>query len=160
MNEEYNDTLELPMLPEEQIELTKKRNKRIFRIKWVLIFILFFSGFIMTDMVHVWYHEHAHAAIYDEYGVKYTYGWKFDGLAIAFYVQTNDSSIRNCNEVCISLQMENELISYNIAYVFYGTWILFFIYLVKCFWEDIIKQYELYNRNEKYKDQRNLEANT
>jgi len=93
--------------------------------------------FIISDLTHVWYHEKVHAAIYDQYKVKYNYGWKFDNLLLVFFVESNDT--RNCDVVCQSLQMENEIYSYNLAYIFYSLWILAFIYLIIKFWSDFQK---------------------
>jgi hypothetical protein len=126
---------------------------KLFKLKWTIIFVMFFMFFICIDLIHVYYHEQVHAAIYSNYNVKYDYGWKIDGIALVFYVQTNDS--RNCDQVCRSLQMENEIFSYNIAYVFYGAFMLFLIYLIKCYFDDVknrlIKEQEAqYGTMEKY----------
>jgi hypothetical protein len=123
---------DLPVPPNINL-IARKRTK----VKWIFLFIMFFLLFISTDVTHVWYHEKVHAAIYDMYDVKYNYGWKLEGVAIAFYVQADD--MRNCDVVCMSLQMENEIYAYNIAYIFYGIWMIFFIYLIKCTWDDYIK---------------------
>ena len=116
----------------------RSRNKQIFKIKWALITVFFFAMFIGIDVAHVWYHEKVHAAIYDMYGISYTHGWKFEGAIIAFYVQSDD--ISNCDVVCRSLQMENEIIAYNQAQIYYSLWMILFLYLLKCIFDDIRKE--------------------
>ena len=111
--------------------------KKIFNAKWISLFAIFIILFISLDMIHVYYHEHAHGAIYDAYNVKYTYGWDMEGIAIGFFTQTNDS--RNCDVICESLQIENEIYSYNQAYIFYSLWMILFVYLVKCFFDDSMR---------------------
>ena len=114
---------------------TQKRNKKLLKAKWITLFIMFIVAFVTADLTHVYYHEGVHAAIYDAYNVDYTYGWRFGWTAITFYVQTNDAS--NCNEICQSLQIENEIVSYNQSFIFYGVWIIFTLYLIKCFFDDM-----------------------
>jgi len=96
---------------------------------------MFFLLCISLDLSHVWYHEHAHGAIYDAYGVDYEYGWEMDGVILTFYVYTSDA--RKCNETCEALQMENEIYTYNLRSIFYSIWMIFFIYLLKCFYDDL-----------------------
>jgi hypothetical protein len=122
----------------------KKKEKIFFKLKWSLIFIFFFSFFIISDFTHVYYHEQVHAAIFDSYNVEYTYGWEFRGALLAFYVASNDT--RNCDAMCMGLQMENEIVSYNLAYIFYSLWIIMFIYLIKCYVKDFYQYAERINR--------------
>lgn len=118
-------------------EYKMTHDKYLFRLKWTLIIIFFLTMFIGLDLTHVWYHEHAHAAIFDAYGVDYTYGWQFQGMILQFYVQANDTS--KCNETCMALQMESEIYTYNLAWIFYSLWMMLFIYLIKCFFDDVDK---------------------
>lgn len=119
-----------------QYEIAKE-DKKLFKLKWILIFIFYFIFFIGIDGMHVYYHEKTHAAIYDVYKVNYSYGWSVQDIVfIAFYVETNDSSMRNCDETCMALQIESEIYTYNLAWIFYSIWIIFFLYLLKCFFED------------------------
>jgi len=128
MEEEYNN---IPNIEEQpRIDYNK-----IFKIKWWTIGFMFVIIFMAADLTHVFYHESTHAAIYDSYGVDYTYGWKMSWTGITFYVQTDDAS--RCDVVCQSLQLENEIFSYNQVYIFYGLWLIFFIYLAKHFFEDM-----------------------
>jgi hypothetical protein len=121
-------------------EYNKRQSKKVLQLKWAFIFTMFFLMFIVTDIAHVWYHEKVHATIYDQYNVKYNYGWKFEGVALVFYVESND--MRNCDVVCMSLQMENEIYAYNLAYIFYSLWMIFFVYLIKCVWDEVIKKHD------------------
>ena len=114
------------------------KRKRAMKFKWFLLCAMFFILFISIDSAHIWYHEKVHAAIFDTYNVEYTHGWKFEGVAIAFYVEAQDT--RNCDVVCMSLQMESEIYTYNLAYIYYGIWFIFFIYLMKCFLQDVHDQ--------------------
>ena len=129
----------IPIPQPTQLE-EKKLKRKLLLLKWSTILFMFFMFFIVIDAAHIYFHEKVHAAIYDSYGVEYTYGWKFEGVAIVFYVATEDAS--KCDVVCQSLQMENEIYSYNIAYIFYAMWMIFFIYMMKCLWEDTTKKWQ------------------
>ena len=123
------------------IESKEQIIKGIFKRKWICLFICFIIFFVGIDLTHVYYHEHAHGAIYDQYNVNYTYGWSFNGGMIQFYTLANDSSLLNCNEVCKSLQTENEIYTYNLAYIFYGIWTIAFLFLIKYFFDDVRTTY-------------------
>ena len=105
-----------------------KMNKKQLKHKWIIYMILFSIMFMSVELGFSFYHEGVHAAIYNQYGVNYTYGFMFDKdmfYAPAFYVATVDSSYRLCNEICGSLQTENEIISYNIHALSYTIWAIF-----------------------------------
>jgi hypothetical protein len=130
-----NNDLIIPLTEEQRKEKLRARSKKIFKTKWIMLFVSFFLVFVVIDLAHVYYHEHVHGAIYDAYGVEYTYGFKFNILDMAFFTKADDRS--NCDVVCMSLQLENEIFTYNIMYLFYALWMIFFIYLIKCFWDDV-----------------------
>jgi len=107
-------------------------NKKQLNRKWIAYAILFTVMFITTELSFTFYHEGVHGAIYDQYGVNYTYGFMFDPdmfYAPAFYIQAVDSSYQLCNEVCGSLQTENEIISYNMRALSYTIWSLFIFWI-------------------------------
>ena len=105
-----------------------------FNIKWAIIIILYFMVIFLSQIGYAFYHEAVHGAIYDQYGVNYTKGFMLDESNYympAFYVKTVDSSYQMCNEVCASLQTENEIISYNIMSLGIIMFCILFVYLVK-----------------------------
>jgi len=117
-------------------------NRKELRRKWLVFAVLFLLVFIVSDLSFTFYHEEVHAAIFNQYGVNYTKGFMFDKDTYylpTFYVQSTDSSFRMCNEVCGSLQTENEIISYNFMNTIIVLWSILFILLVKSFIEDNIK---------------------
>ena len=107
-------------------------NRKQLKHKWFSYVILFLVLFLSMEMGYSFYHEGVHGAIFDQYGVNYTYGFMFDSemfYAPAFYTKTTDSSYQLCNEVCGSLQTENEIISYNMRALSYSMWALFVFWL-------------------------------
>ena len=120
--------------PEERKVLLKP-----IKTKWTMIILLFFLATLVTQLGFAFYHEGIHEAIYDQYYVNHTMGFMFDPqhyYVPTFYVKTTDSSVQMCNEVCGSLQTENEIISYNTSAVIIALWCIFFVYLVKCIYDD------------------------
>ena len=116
-----------------------KMNRKQLRYKWFIYIMLFSIMFLGTELGFSFYHEGVHGAIYDQYGVNYTYGFMFDPdmfYAPAFYTQAVDSSYQLCNEVCGSLQTENEIISYNMRALSYTIWSLFIFWLFMKFVEE------------------------
>ena len=137
---------ELPELQEQLLKLEKEKKLKIkdvrFRVKWICIFAIFIIFLYFGEGARIFYHENVHAAIYDQYGINYTKGWGFDGIILYFYVKTEraDYALR-CDDTCAALQTENEIISYNQTYIYYALWMIAFIYLCKCFWEDAEKKH-------------------
>ena len=110
-----------------------------FKWKWGIIFSLFFMLSLSTELGFAFYHEEVHGAIYNNYGVNYVKGFMFDPNAYympAFYVKTIDETFQMCNEVCGSLQVENEIIGYNASAIIIAFFTVVFIYLIKGMFDD------------------------
>ena len=121
-------------------------NKKQIKIKWLAYTLLIFLFFATTELGYTFYHEEVHAAIYNQYGVNYTKGFMFDPDTYyipTYYVQTTDSSYRLCNEICGSLQTENEIMSYNIHALSLTMWTIFIIYLFMKFIDESNKTEEV-----------------
>ena len=117
-------------------------NRRQFGIKWFIYLALIVMMIMTTELGFSFYHEGVHGAIYNQYGVNYTYGFMFDPdmfYAPAFYTKTTDSSYQLCNEICGSLQTENEIISYNIHALSYTIWMIFIFWVFMTFVNEDIK---------------------
>jgi len=114
-------------------------NRKQLRSKWKILIIFFCMIFITSELGFTFYHEEVHGAIYNQYGVNYTKGFMFDKETYylpTFYVQAIDSSFMMCNEVCGSLQTENEIISYNMHALSYTLWSICLIWLLVTFIKD------------------------
>jgi len=122
-------------------------NRHQFRIKWLVYIILIILMITLSELGFSFYHEGVHGAIFNQYGVNYTYGFMFDPdmfYTPAFYTKTTDSSFQLCNEICGSLQTENEIISYNMHAISYTLWsiFLFLIFMVYVNEESKLKEKE------------------
>jgi len=123
----------------------KKKN---LKSKWISYTILFLLVLLSVELGFSFYHEEVHGAIYNQYGVNYTKGFMFaeDTYYLpAFYVVAIDSSYQLCNEVCGSLQTENEIITYNVHAGVYALWGVFMIWMFMKYIDesDKLKQEEL-----------------
>jgi len=117
-------------------------NRHQFRIKWLVYIILIILMITLSELGFSFYHEGVHGAIFNQYGVNYTYGFMFDPdmfYTPAFYTKTTDSSYQLCNEICGSLQTENEIISYNIHALSYTIWMIFIFWVFMTFVNEDIK---------------------
>ena len=114
-----------------------KIEKRSERFKWIFFIFVIMLMFVASDFIRVFYHENVHAAIFDTYGVSYIKGYDFGDWktgVITFYVQANGTEYaQRCDATCKALQIENETFSYNTSTIFYTLWVIFAIYLFKCF---------------------------
>ena len=129
-------------------------NKKQLKTKWIVYTILLLVMFMTIELGFSFYHEGVHGAIFNQYGVNYTYGFTFDPdmfYTPAFYTKTTDSSFQLCNEVCGSLQTENEIISYNVHALSYTIWAIFTFWLFMTFINEsnqlAEKELEYVNRN-------------